>query len=221
MRYEFLSHRLTEVFPVYGGTGTLALRREKSIEKGDRANTSRFSMETHWGTHVDVPHHFFEKGAEVTDYQAGAWVFEHPRVVALSLDPSQVLRLGPWVDAVGKASDILLFRSGWGRFREQSIYSMENPGIHPEVGDYLRKYLPSLRAIGLDWISLSPYADRELGREAHRAFLDPDGEKAPILIVEDMNLTGDLTGIRTVIILPLRIEKGDAAPCTVLGMFDD
>ena len=79
------------------------------------------------------------------------------------------------------------------------MYSCDNPGIHPEVGIYLR----------------------ELGREAHRAFLGQGGKNDPILIIEDMDLSCDLTKLRELWVLPLRVEKIDSAPCTVIGGFDD
>jgi len=38
---------------------------------------------------------------------------------------------------------------------------------------------------GFDSISVSSFQNRMVGREAHRAFLDP---KAPILLLEDIDL---------------------------------
>ena len=72
---------------------------------------------------------------------------------------------------------------------------------------------------GIDWISISPYQDRELGREAHRVFLDQKGRNNPVLLIEDMDLSCDLTKLRELWVLPLRVEKIDSAPCTVIGGF--
>ena len=55
-----------------------------------------------------------------------------------------------------------------------------------------------------------------LGREAHRAFLDP---KSPLLILEDMDLRAlnKHSKIEKIAIAPLRIAKCDGLPCTVLA----
>jgi len=126
-----------------------------------------------------------------------------------------------WLNTITPDTDILLFNSGWGKYRNNKIYSCDNPGIHPEVGIYLREHFPRIRAIGIDWISISPYQDRELGREAHRAFLDQEGKNNSVLLIEDMDLSGDLKGLTEVWVSPLRVERVDSAPCTVIGGFSD
>jgi kynurenine formamidase len=74
--------------------------------------------------------------------------------------------------------------------------------------------------IGLDMISLSSFAARDLGRQSHRAFLD---HEAPILIIEDMDLSqlSEKQGIEQVIVSPLRVAQGDGSPCTVIAKIKD
>ena len=67
----------------------------------------------------------------------------------------------------------------------------------------------------MDLISVSSYSNREEGRKAHHAFLNPEvGE--PILLIEDMKLDLD-TSFTKVIVSPLRIEKADGVPVTVFA----
>jgi kynurenine formamidase len=77
--------------------------------------------------------------------------------------------------------------------------------------------------IGFDFISLSSYAHRDLGREAHRAFLaelEIDGDnKDPILIIEDMDLSKIKICLSKIIVSPLRFEMADGAPVTVFGFY--
>ena len=75
--------------------------------------------------------------------------------------------------------------------------------------------------VGFDFISLSPYQNKEEGRKAHRTFLDPDGENQPVLIIEDMDLEGDLSFMKQVWVAPWLIKGVDSAPCTVLGLVWD
>ncbi|MBF0319033.1 MAG: cyclase family protein [Nitrospirae bacterium] len=218
MRYIFLSHTLAEENPVYGGRNTLEILARKSISNGDSANVSSFTMENHWGTHVDAPKHFFDKGMRVSQYPPEFWIFKHPQVLMASLNPSGVIKELKGIDP---QTDLLLIQSGWCSRRHEEVYVKENPGIHPDVGLYLRNKYPRVRAIGIDWISVSPYADRTLGRLSHQAFLDPDGQGAPIVLIEDMDLSCGLASLREAVVLPLRIEGLDSAPCTVLGLIDD
>lgn len=221
MQYRYLSHMLSDEIPVYGGEASLFITRTSSIQAGSPANTCQFRIGSHWGTHVDAPYHFFENGRKVVDYPAGFWVFKSPYVVNVSLAPSEILCPDKWLDSVDSSADILLIRSGWTEHRNIDKYNRENPGIHPDVGISLRKKFPKVRVVGIDWISVSPYQNRPLGREAHKAFLDPDGKNEPILIIEDMDLSSDLEKLSEVTALPLMVEGSDSAPCTVVGGFSD
>ena len=221
MQYRYLSHILASPFPTYGGQGSVIIESVKAIQSGDSANVFRMTMENHWGTHVDAPNHFFDDGKKIIDYPPEFWVFKSPHTIQVDLRPSEVLEYGDWLNTITHDTDILLFQSGWCHRRAEREYSVGNPGIHPEVGMYLREHFPGIRAIGFDWISISPYQDRELGREAHRTFLDQRGRNNPILLIEDMDLSGDLKKLKEVWVLPLRVEKIDSAPCTVIGVVSD
>ena len=221
MKYRYLSYPIEEAMPVYGGIAKIRLAPVRSIPRGDTANVYKFSMENHWGTHVDAPRHFFTKGRSVTDYPAWNWVFYLPTVINIDLGASDILRTGEWIGEIKESTDIILFRAGWSGFRKTEKYIYDNPGIEPEVGLQLRKKFPKLRAVGIDWISISSYKNRELGHQAHKAFLDPEGENDPVLLVEDMDLSGDLSGLQGLVISPLIVSGIDSAPSTVLGAFND
>ena len=76
--------------------------------------------------------------------------------------------------------------------------------------------------IGFDFVSLSCFQARDLGRRAHRAFLAqrPDGLEevaAPILVIEDMHLAELDVAPRRVVIAPLMYDAADGAPVTVIA----
>ena len=221
MIHKYLSYPLDAVIPVYGGLESITPGKIKSIQNGDSANTFVFTLQNHWGTHVDAPNHFFEHGKKIADYEAGFWIFQEPQVICFDLKPSEILTCGDWLNKLNKETDLLLFNAVWSSQRDKDVYHFKNPGLHPDVAFYLRKNFPRLRAIGIDWISVSAYQHREMGRSAHRAFLDPHGENKPILIFEDMDLSGDLTNLLQVSAFPLRMAELDSAPCTVIGTLDD
>ena len=197
------------------------IRSVNSLKKKGAAEVFMFEMENHWGTHIDFPRHFFEEGKNMGDYPVESFLFKSPHVVNVHLKPGELLCCGDWLETINPQADILLFQSGWGAHREKDIYSLENPGVHPDVGFFLREKYPNIRAIGIDWISISSYKKREIGRTAHKAFLDPEGCNEPILIIEDMDLRRDLSGLLSLGALPLRMDGVDSAPCTIVGGFND
>lgn len=218
MKAVFLSHVISRDTPSYGSlVSKLSIETLKSISRGDSSNVFRFTIENHLGTHVDCPAHFFADGSRVAKYTADAWFFNKPFVVQVQANPNQVIFAGD-LGTIPHDCDLLLVKTGFQRYRGTEDYSCANPGLDHEVGNFLRKNYPSVRAIGLDVVSISPFGDRELGRKTHRAFLDPAGPGTPIFIIEDMNMDYDLSRLGAVWVLPLRIEGLDSAPCTVAGI---
>ena len=221
MQIHYLSYPITKSMPVYGGSAGPELSPLKAINKGDSCNTWRFCLENHWGTHVDCPAHFFMEGQKVADYHAEFWLFRKPQVVQIKAKPGQIITRDMLSCKLDTHTDLILFQSGWWKFREDEKYSTQNLGLHPELALWLRQDFPAVRAVGMDWISVSSYESRELGRQAHRAFLNPDGEGSPVLIIEDMNLSKNLKNIAEVLVVPILIETIDSAPCTVIGFFEE
>jgi len=121
-----------------------------------------------------------------------------------------------------KKCDILLLKTGFWRwrYRNKGIYRLENPGVSPEVADYIRSKFENIRCVGIDSISVSSYANRGLGRKTHQIFLkDNEYRGDPVFLLEDLNLSSRyLDRLKTIFICPLMIENIDSAPCTVIGM---
>lgn len=207
--------------PVYGGSNRPELTSLKAIDKDDSCNTWRMCFENHWGTHVDGANHFFANGRKIMDYPADFWIFDNPQLLDILLEPGELLRWDMINAKLDRDADLLLLKSGWGQNRNSNLYWQENPGIHADVGIGVRHMNCAVRAVGIDWISVSSFVHREEGREAHRAFLDPDGKGWPVLLIEDMDLSADLTKLLRVFATPLRVQGIDSAPCTVIGLFDD
>lgn len=221
-RFRYLSHPLSEVVPAYGCTHVeLTLKPIRSIREGDLCNTFRLGFENHLGTHVDAPAHFYDDGMTISEYAPDTWVCHSPCVVTLQSKESDLIGTDSLYGRIPDTADILLIQSGFYRFRGTPKYSCHNPGLKPEIAFWLRQEHPHVRMVGFDFVSLSSFQNRDLGREAHRAFLDPHAIGRPILVVEDMDLSCELSGLTTVVIAPLRIVGLDSSPCTVIGVFRD
>ena len=78
-----------------------------------------------------------------------------------------------------------------------------------------------LKMIGFDWISLTCYENRSLGRDAHRAFLSSTINEIrnmnPVLIIEDMKLSDAPTVLMNVLVSPLLYWQADGSPVSVWG----
>jgi arylformamidase len=218
MTVQFFSHPFSNPLPVYGTPdGKIDVVAEKSIAKGDSSHTFLVTLNNHSGTHVDGPAHFFENASAVVDYPADFWIFEHPQVVEIKAEPAQLIDVKILEGKVQNATDLLIIKTGFQSRRGGDDYSCRNPGIAADVGFWLREQCPNVRAIGLDLVSLSSFQNRPAGRLAHKAFLDPKGQGHPVLIIEDMDLAKDLTGLHKVVVAPLLIKGIDSAPCTIIG----
>ena len=215
----FLSYPLNPQAPAYGGGHGFAEKKVKQMDQGDSCDTKSWSMSNHMGTHIDFPRHFSSRGKDMDDYGPDFFIFSQPFLADISpAEPGLIITPDHLdISAASANTDLLLIKTGFGGLRGRDTYSQNNPGFHPDLADFLRERLPALRVLGFDSISLSSYAHRDLGREAHRAFLLDN--KHPILPLEDMHLEqiDGQTEIEQVIIAPLRVTGADGTPCTVLG----
>ena len=219
---QYLSYPLSLSIPTYGSISEkLEVKKIKSIDQGDSCRTYWVGFQNHWGTHVDCPAHFFLKGKCITDFSCNFWLFKRPQVIEIDAERGQIIGTKDLPGEISPQTDLLLFKSGWGQFRGQEIYSCQNPGLHPELALWLRQRYPSIRAIGIDWVSVSSFKHRELGRQTHRAFLSDSGKSQPVMMIEDMDLSKNLGNLSEVLVAPLLVETIDSAPCTVYGFFRD
>ena len=218
----YLSYVLDEQTPTYGNRNNFKQIKKSDIANGNIANDTTIETTVHIGTHIDMPYHFYEDGQTIEDYEADFWIFKKPLIVEIH-QKDLIIRdelINILKNFKNEKYDILIVKTGICNFREKEIYWRENFGFHPDISNYLRDNFPNIRVIGFDSISVSSFSHRMLGREAHRAFLNP---KCPILLLEDMDLREVYkdTKLKEVIISPLRISNCDGLPCTVFGVLDD
>ncbi len=219
-RLIWLSHVLSSTTPLYGGSEELRLTPLRSMSTGDSCNTTVINLPSHAGTHIDAPYHFLPEGRTLEAFPAAFWVFKSPALAVISL-PSGAL-IGPDELPVTLTSDaetdLLLLKTGGESDRHRAKYWREGFGLSASLAGHLKSRYPALRAVGVDFISISRWGNREEGRTAHRAFLERD-----ILLIEDMSLRdiGHEDKLRQVIALPLRFKGADGAPCSILGWVEE
>lgn len=218
-RKIYLSYVLDENTLTYGNRNKFNIYKKSSISNGDIANDSFIETTVHIGTHIDMPYHFYENGQTIEDFEVEYFYFEN--ILFLELNPSNLVINDELIDLLKKINnkenyDSIIVKTGICYNRNKEVFWKENYGFYPEVAYYIRENFPKVRIFGFDSISVSSFANRMVGREAHRAFLNPEN---PILLIEDMDLRNIVknTRIKNMIIAPLRIKKCDGIPCTIIG----
>jgi len=215
----YLSYILDENTPTYGNRNKFECEKKSDISKGDVANDSNITTTVHIGTHIDMPYHFFEHGQTIEDFNIEYFRFEN--ILFVDMTPENIILKDDLIRVLETKTnkmkyDMLVVKTGICHNREEEVFWKNNYGFDPSIAKFLRDEFPSIRVIGFDSVSVSSFSNRMLGRESHKAFLDPQN---PILLLEDMDLTqmNEHTKVLKLDITPLRIAKCDGLPCTIIA----
>jgi len=217
-----LSYNLSEQTPFYQSLRKPQLEQLYDLAKGDACNSFYLTTSNHAGTHVDAPRHFNAQGRAITDYEISELVFHDVAVVDVDLEDRELIeqrRLEPALGDTPATIDMLLLRTGFGRHRHDERRYVDNgPGFGPEAADYLMARFANLRAIAMDFPSVSALAHEQAGAEAHRVFLGC-GKYAerPVLLVEDAFLPSGLPDLNRIFVIPWLFDGLDSAPCTMFA----
>jgi arylformamidase len=220
-RFVRLSYEVRFDHPGWPGNPTYTWEQLSSIAGGDLANFGLLHLCNHFGSHLDAPRHFNDKGRKIAQVPLERFVYERPRLVDVpKVDSELVTRaeLEPHAAAIGEA-DLLLIRTGWSSVRasDPERYSGRGPGVAPDACEYLIEF-PELKALALDCISLASYEriDPE-GILAHQILCGVDRGDRYVIIVEDIDLTSYPPDASRVYAIPLFPEGADSSPCTVFA----
>ncbi len=215
----YLSYILDKNTPTYGNRNKFVCEKKSDISKGDIANDSNINSTVHIGTHIDMPYHFFEDGQTIKDFDINYFRFKN--ILFIDMNPETVIVKDDLIQILESKTqkeqyDMLVVKTGICHKRDEEIFWKTNYGFDPSIAKYLKNSFPNIRVIGFDSISVSSFSNRMLGRESHKAFLNP---KQPILLLEDMDLTylNRDSKIIKLDMAPLRIAKCDGLPCTIIA----
>jgi len=214
----FLSYYINETTPLYGGEKAILVEKRSEISKGASSNTKYLKLPNHSGTHIDFPNHFSDAGKRINDYPASFWKFNRVHVIPYTAKNDEIIDevlVKNYVIPVD--TEFLIINTGFGNCREETAYWNNNPGLSPSLATPLKIRCPNLKAVGFDFISVSSFQNRLLGRAAHKAFLlDND-----ILLIEDMKLDElNEKKIKSITALPLMIDKIDGSPISIIAKYE-
>ena len=213
----YLSYFINDDTPIYGGKKTTSIEESSSIARGDSSNTKILKFSNHTGTHIDFPNHFIEKGKTINSYNPDFWHFNHIYVLDYDAKDNEIINEKILSVKIPSNTDFLILNTGFWKKRNLKEYWNNNPGLSPDFSNKLKKLCPNIKIIGFDFISLTSYQDRPLGRIAHKEFLG----KNSILIIEDMKLDEiKKNKIKSINAYPLLIDNADGVPITIIAEYE-
>jgi arylformamidase len=220
MRYIWLSFPLDINGPRPPAIPAPKLKPLYTVEKDD-ASVQILEVASHTGTHVDAPQHVSEMGLSILEFSPEEFIFTKPVVIDLQLGDTEIVKaqhLQDYKTQLVKA-DLALFRFGCGQIRrtDPKRFSTQCPGFGVESARWLRENCPKLRAAGMDVPSLACIASLDKTMASHNELLEGKGRR--FLVIEDMNLEADLTGLCEVRINPWLVKGMDSGPCSIIGVF--
>jgi arylformamidase len=184
--------------------------------------TEEVEMNTHVGTHLDLPYHAVEGGRRIGDMPPEEFMGE-----AIVIDASQrqdklyiqVSDLKPRYENKIKKGDIILFYTGWAAKRAYSTEWLKDyPNLTTDCSKWIMKYKP--KGVGFDFISIDSFhGPKTTTKEGLKPA--PEGEtNHRILIagdiwgVEEMNLPKEALQKERwwFSALPLRFDEAGGSP---------
>lgn len=221
---RLLSHALSPTTPTYPRTDSPIFEETSRIAHGATANWMTVTFQNHAGTHVDGPWHFNPKGRRITEIDPGEFIFTRPLLADIPKDDGEVVTGDDLATALAARpdADLLLIRTGFGqRFRDADPerYRHQSPGFAASAGEFVLASAPSIRAIGMDFVSATSQRFVADGHAFHRLMAGSNRDDRYVFLIEDVRLDSDLTAadLGRVTMAPLLLADQDGGPVTLFA----
>jgi arylformamidase len=199
--------------PIYAGMvggpndPRVKIKLVRDPDKGAPVTMAQITMISHTGTHIDSPRHFFKDGTTIDELPLDNFIGP-ARVIAIkdtvSIKPAE---LKPYDIQPGER---ILFKTKNSSYvYDSDTFVTPYVYISNEAARFLVK--KKVRLVGIDYITVGGYKSREDNRVVHLMFLE-----GGVSILEEVNLKGVKPGRYELMAVPLRLRKGDAAPCRAI-----
>ena len=217
---KMISYPIDTNAPGWPGNPAYQAESYTSIKEGAHANTFMLHLFNHFGTHMDAPNHFNDHGAKLHTFSIDSFFYDKPLLLDIPKGVREKITAADLACCAEEIrdADLLLIRTGFERYRtaDPELYSGNGPSVSCEAAKYLMDhYAGSLKAIALDFLSLSCPADHEDGIEAHR-WLCGNYCEGNIFIIEDVKMSEIRAGrIKNAAAIPLFLTEVDSSPVTM------
>ena len=165
-------------------------------------NTTSFSMDTHFGTHIDSPLHFVKEGKSIDELDlenliGEVYVVEIRNTRSISsLDLDLALIPDDCKKLIIKTQNQIYWDSKLKYFQEDFV-GLDHTGAQWIVNR-------GIHLIGIDYLSIQRFHD---GPASHQILLENE-----VIILESLNLQDVDVGVYELICLPIRLLGFEGAP---------
>lgn len=178
-----------------------------SMKSGDIMNVTAVSMCSHFGTHIDAPRHYVEKGTPVDALNIDVLI-GRCKVAFYKGEKHIPATFINELDLAGVSRLII---------RTTNSEFIRLPDFHEDyvaltIGAASALVEKKIKLLGIDGYSIGPY-DPDEGMPVHKTFLSAGPDQVGI---EELDLSGITPGDYELIALPIRLTGLEAAPTRVL-----
>lgn len=183
------------------------IERFFDVDKGDKVTMSRIEINSHDGTHIDSPLHFFYRGGSIDEMPLDA-----------TIGPARVIEIKDTESIKAEELEAYDIQPG-----ERILFKTQNsPRVYETkklVEDYVyisteaARFLAEkkVRVVGLDYLTIGSFKSPENVKDTHEILLGNG-----VYVIEGINLSEVKAGDYELICLPLRVERGDAGPARAI-----
>ncbi len=163
----------------------------------------RLSINSHCGTHIDAPSHILANGRSISELPLSTFSGTGIIIDLLEIQSDTDL-LSINLFSSKKKIDFVLFKTGWSRYWNTSLYFKEYP--FPDNNIIKHVVSMGIKGVGIDTPSIDPIESHKL--QNHYALLDNE-----IIVIENLtNLEYLKDTFFTFYCFPLNISNGDGSP---------
>ena len=162
---------------------------------------TQMTINTHHGTHIDAPRHFFPEGKTIDDMpldaiMGPARVIEIKDTVSIKTEELEAHNIQEGERILFKTINSSYYKKG--KFVEDFVY------ISTEAAHYLKD--KKVAVVGIDYQAVGSFKDRDNLIEVHKVLVGNG-----IWVIEAIDLSEVKAGNYEIICLPIKIAQGDAA----------
>jgi arylformamidase len=172
-----------------------------TIEGEGTVSMTQMTINTHHGTHVDAPRHFFPDGTTIDEMPLDALMGP---VRVIEIKNTELITPEELESHNIQAGERVLFKSVNSSYYQTGKFVEDFVHFRAEGANFLKE--KKISAVGVDYLAVGSFRDRPSLIEVHQIFLG-----SGIWIIEALDLSAVTAGNYEMICLPLRIHQGDAA----------
>lgn len=204
-----LTHTIYTEMPLYPGTEKPEIE-SLGPEAEDGFRIKWFRLQSHMGTHMDAPYHYFHTGRKIADFLpdeliGNAFICDVTKI-RQQIEKSFLEQH----EAALKECQIVVFKSGWSRYYGTPAYFENYPVLSEEAALYLMSL--EIKGIGIDAPSID-VVETEI-YPIHQIVLGSDK-----YVLENLTNLESVTADKVQLIaLPLKLKEADGAPVRVVAV---